>query len=93
MNADSVVTVYGNEGCAYCSAARMLLTRKGVRFQDIVVSGDADRLAEMQQRSGRRTVPQVFIGDHHVGGFDDLCALDRSGELDTLLAENAGTSG
>lgn len=88
MNADSVNTIYGNERCAYCSAARMLLARKGVKFQDVIVSGDADRFAEMQQRSGRRTVPQIFIGDHHVGGFDDLTALDKSGELDTLLAES-----
>lgn len=88
MNADSVITIYGNEGCAYCSAARMLLARKGVKFQDLIVSGDADRFAEMQQRSGRRTVPQIFVGDYHVGGFDDLTALDKSGELDTLLAES-----
>jgi len=86
MAAGPGVTVYGKESCAYCSAARMLLTRKGVKFEDVVVSADADRLAEMQQRSGRRSVPQIFIGEIHVGGFDDLCALDQGGELDKLLA-------
>ena len=86
MNAESGITIYGNERCAYCSAARMLMTRKGVKFEDVVVSADADKLTEMQRRSGRRTVPQIFIGDTHVGGFEELCALDKSGELDVLLA-------
>ena len=86
------VVIYGDEFCAYCAAARMLLTKKGVRFEDVLVSRDPDRFDEMQARSGgRRTVPQVFIGDVHVGGFDDLGSLDDSGELDKLLAgESAG---
>lgn len=87
MSDDTRVTVYGDERCAYCAAARMLLTRKGVRFKDVVVSRDADLLAEMEARSGCRSVPQVFVGDHHVGGFDDLCSLDKSGEPDKLIAE------
>lgn len=90
MSDDTRVTVYGDEHCAYCAAARMLFTRKGVRFEDIVVSKDADRLAEMQARSGRRSVPQIFVGDKHVGGFDELSSLDKSGELDKLLAEAVG---
>lgn len=79
------VIVYGNATCAYCGAARMLLRRKGVEFEDISVAGDPARRAEMEARSGRTSVPQVFIGDTHVGGFDDLCELDASGELDRLL--------
>ena len=63
----------------------MLLTRKAVEFEDIPV-GDA-RFAEMQAKSGSRSVPQIFIGDRHVGGFDELYALDQSGELDKLLAD------
>jgi glutaredoxin 3 len=86
------VVIYGNEFCAYCSAARMLLTKKGVRFEDVLVSRDPDRFDEMLAKSGgRRTVPQVFIGGVHVGGFDELSSLDKSGELDKLLAgESAG---
>ena len=86
------VVIYGDEFCAYCAAARMLFTKKGVQFEDILVSRDPARFDEMQARSGgRRTVPQVFVGDVHVGGFDDLCSLDKSGELDKLLAgETAG---
>lgn len=87
MNPGIPVTIYGDDSCAYCAAARMLLTKKGVSFEDIVVSRDADRFAEMQARSGgRRSVPQIFVGDKHVGGFDELCSLDKSGELDQLLA-------
>jgi glutaredoxin 3 len=64
----------------------MLLTKKGVRFDDISISKDSDKLAEMQARSGRTSVPQIFIGDTHVGGFDELCELEKNGELDKLLA-------
>jgi glutaredoxin 3 len=86
------VVLYGDEYCAYCAAARMLFTKKGVQFEDVVVSRDPARFDEMQARSGgRRSIPQIFVGDVHVGGFDDLCALDKSGELDKLLAgETAG---
>ena len=90
MSESAHVIVYGDESCAYCAAARMLITRKGVRFEDVVVSGNAERLAEMEARSGRRSVPQIFVGDNHVGGFDELCSLDKSGELDKLLAELQG---
>ena len=80
------VIVYGDRNCAYCGAARMLLTRKSVAFEDITVTDDPALREEMLQRGGGRTVPQVFIGDTHVGGFDELCSLDKSGELDKLLA-------
>jgi glutaredoxin 3 len=80
------VTVYGNATCAFCGAARMLLTRKAVKFEDIIITDDPLLLAEMQERSGKRTVPQIFVGDTPIGGFDELCALDKSGELDKMLA-------
>ena len=80
------VIIYGNASCPYCGAARMLLTKKSVEFEDISITGDASLFEEMLQKSGRRSVPQIFIDDHHVGGFDELDALNRSGELDKLLA-------
>ena len=83
----SAVRIYGNSTCAYCGAARMLLAGKGVAYEDINVASDPGKRGEMEQLSGRRSVPQIFVGDRHVGGFDDLCALDKSGELDRLLAE------
>jgi glutaredoxin 3 len=64
----------------------MLLTRKAVRFEDIVVQEGSEHFEEMQRRSGSRSVPQIFIGKTHVGGFDELCSLDKNGELDKLLA-------
>ena len=86
MSASSKVTVYGNTTCAYCGAARMLLTKKAVDFEDIVITDDPLKRKEMQDRSGAHSVPQIFVGDTLVGGFEELCALDKSGELDKLLA-------
>lgn len=80
------VTVYGNTSCPYCGAARMLLTKKGVEFEDIIVTDNPSLLEEMLARSGRQSVPQIFIGDTPIGGFDELSALDKSGELDKMLA-------
>jgi glutaredoxin 3 len=79
------VTVYLTGWCPYCQRAKHLLTSKGVLFQAIDVEDDPTFRQEMITRSGRRTVPQIFIGDKHVGGCDDLFALDGSGELDRLL--------
>jgi len=87
MSANTAIVIYGNESCAYCTAARMLLTRKGFKFEDVLVSRDKTKLEEMIQRSGQRSVPQIFFGDQHVGGFDELCALDKDGALDTLISE------
>ena len=81
----SQVTVYTRQHCPYCLSAKSLLARKGVTAIEIDVETSPQRLAEMLQRSQRRTVPQIFIGDRHVGGFDDLASLDRKGELDALL--------
>ncbi len=80
------VTIYTKSWCPYCAAAKELLTRKGAAFDEIEISGKADLLREMVSRSGRNTVPQIFVGDRHVGGCDDLYALDSRGELDPLLA-------
>ena len=79
------VTMYATSWCPYCSRARGLLESKGVALQEIDVESAPEKRAEMQNRSGRRTVPQIFIGEQHVGGYDELAALDRSGELDKLL--------
>ncbi len=80
------VTVYGNTTCPYCGAARLLLTKKSVAFDDIVITGNSELRNEMLRRSGNSQVPQIFIDDRHVGGFDELSALETSGELDKLLA-------
>ncbi len=78
--------MYSTHVCAYCDRARQLLARKGVSVTDIKVDDDPEQRTIMLKRSsGRRTVPQIFIGDRHIGGFDDLAALDRKGELDVLL--------
>lgn len=79
------VTLYTTGHCPYCVNAKTLLTRKGATFEEIDVGSSPQRLAEMLQRSNRCSVPQIFIGEHHVGGFDDLAALERGGELDALL--------
>ncbi|MFV9657120.1 glutaredoxin 3 [Pseudomonas sp. NY15366] len=79
------VTLYTTAYCPYCINAKALLTRKGVTYEEIDVSRSPERMAEMLQRSKRRSVPQIFIGEHHVGGFDDLAALERGGKLDVLL--------
>ena len=81
----AAVTMYATAWCPYCARARALLDRKGVAWNEIDVD-DAPRRTEMIERSGRRTVPQIFIGDRHVGGCDDLYALDAAGQLDALLA-------
>ena len=86
MGTSSKVTLYGNTTCAYCGAARMLLTKKAVDFEGIVITDDPLKQKEMMDRSGARSVPQIFFGDTLVGGFDELSALDKSGELDKLLA-------
>jgi glutaredoxin 3 len=79
------VTVYVSGWCPYCSRAKDLLARKNVAFKEIDVDGEPKLREEMIARSNRRTVPQIFIGEKHVGGCDDLYALENSGELDRLL--------
>jgi glutaredoxin 3 len=79
------VIMYTTQWCPYCQRARALLRSKGVSFDEIDIDGDPARRGEMITRSGRHTVPQIFIGDHHVGGSDDLHALNGAGGLDRLL--------
>ncbi len=80
------IEVYTTPICPYCLSAKDLLRRKGVAFLEINVAGEPQRRAEMIARAnGRTTVPQIFVGDTHVGGCDDLYALDEAGELDRLL--------
>lgn len=79
------VEIYTTPTCPYCHAAKALLADKGVQYQEITVL-DPDLRSKMTERAhGRRTVPQIFVGDTHVGGYDDMAALDRQGELDPLL--------
>lgn len=86
----SRIEIYSTPFCGYCGAAKRLLGTKGAEFTEIDVMFDPARRQEMQERSGgRRTVPQIFIDGRHIGGFDDLNALDKAGELDKLLAAPA----
>jgi len=85
------VTIYTTMLCPYCHMAKNLLRQKAVDFNEIDVSGDPDLRATMTQRSGgRRTVPQIFINGEHIGGYDDLSALERAGRLDAKLSAPAG---
>jgi len=79
------VTIYTTPYCPYCHAAKALLKKKGVSFEEIDVQDTVLRQQMMLRASGRRTVPQIFIGETHVGGSDDIHELDRRGQLDTLL--------
>ena len=82
------VEIYTTPTCGYCAMAKRLLQRKGVSYREIDVSADPGLRAAMVQRAnGRRTVPQIFIGPVHVGGSDDLHALEHAGKLDALLAD------
>ena len=81
------VEIYTSPLCGFCHAAKRLLSQKGISFSEIDVSRDPARRQEMLQRAnGRRTVPQIFVGETHVGGCDDLYDLERSGKLDPLVA-------
>ena len=81
------IEIYATQTCPYCRMAEALLDRKGVEYTKIFIDGDADAWTKMEARSKRKTVPQIFISDYHVGGFDDLSALNASGELDPLLEQ------
>lgn len=81
------VTLYTTQLCGFCHAAKRLLTQKGVTFDEIDVAMNPDKRQEMMARAhGRHTVPQIFVGEIHVGGCDDLYDLERAGKLDPLLA-------
>jgi thioredoxin reductase (NADPH) len=84
------IVMYTSPGCPFCEMAKRLLTEKGQTWSEIDVAAEPDRWSEMMERSGRTTVPQIWIGDRHLGGFDDLAVLERSGELDGLLGVSRG---
>ncbi len=86
-SAENSVLIYETGLCGFCKAAKRLLDKKQVEYQTIRVDTDNEQRQIMMDRSGRRTVPQIFIGDHHVGGFDDLAELEAGGELDALLGK------
>jgi len=82
------VVLYGTRFCSFCLAARRLLDKKGITFEDISVDTDLDLRMEIMEKSGQRTVPQIWVGSTHVGGYSDLQALENSGGLDELLSIN-----
>lgn len=86
------IDLYSSRWCGFCMRAKMLLDSKGVEYNEIDVDQDSALRAQMMQRSSRRTVPQIFIDEVHVGGCDDLFALERSGQLDELLAKNSNNN-
>lgn len=80
------IVIYTKDHCSYCTFAKQLLGQKGASYQEIRIDLDADKRVEMERLSGgRRTVPQIFINDQLIGGFDDLSALEKAGKLDNLL--------
>lgn len=80
------VLIYTTAWCPYCIRAKALLEKKGIVYEEVPVDGNADLRAEMTRKAGRTSVPQIWIGSTHVGGCDDLYALERAGKLDALLS-------
>jgi glutaredoxin 3 len=83
------VQIYTTQWCPYCHAAKSLLDHKGVAYEEVDAQDPETRMAMIQRAHGRRTVPQIFVGDRHVGGYDEIAALERGGKLDPLLSEKA----
>ena len=81
------IEIYTTPWCGYCARAKALLEKKGAAFEETDVMEDAVKRTEMRERSRRTTVPQIFINGQHIGGSDELMALDQAGKLDTLLAQ------
>ena len=82
----NTLIIYGSRFCPFCTRAKQLLDHKDIKFEEVRVDQDAEQRSIMRERSGRTSVPQIFYGDHHIGGCDDLFALERDGGLDKLLA-------
>ena len=82
----TTLVLYGTKFCPFCMRAKQLLNFKNIEFEEIRVDQDAEQRTIMRERSGRTSVPQIFYGDHHIGGCDELYALERTGELEKLLA-------
>lgn len=87
MAQQSSVTLYTTRWCGFCARAKDLLDRKGARYTEIPVDGEPEKRQQMMQLSGRHTVPQIWIGKVHVGGCDELYALERAGQLDDMLSQ------
>ena len=81
------IEIYTTMWCGYCARAKSLLEKKGATYQEMDVMEDAVKRTEMRERSRRTTVPQIFINGHHIGGSDELAALEQAGKLDALLAQ------
>ena len=79
------ITIYSGHRCAYCNAAKKMLDSKDIEYNEINIHEDPAKAEEMVERTKRQTVPQIFIGDTHIGGFDDMAALNSEGKLDDLL--------
>lgn len=92
MSEPAIVTLYTTPWCSFCIRAKQLLDRKGADFVEISLDRQPEKRQEMMQRSGRRTVPQIWIGETHVGGCDELFALERAGRLDDMLARDSSGS-
>jgi len=86
-NPDHIIVMYESNLCGFCMAARRLIDKKGWQYQSLNVDGNMALRAEMQTRTGRTSVPQIYIGETHVGGFDDLAELEQDGELDAIYTE------
>lgn len=81
------ITIYTTQFCPFCVQAKMLLNQKGLTFNEIKVDGNPSLRAKMAKAAGRTSVPQIWVGEHHVGGCDDLYALERKGKLDALISD------
>ena len=81
------IEIYTKDWCGFCKGAKSLLNQKGLKYLELDVTHNSDLETEMQNRSNRRTVPQIFVEGHHIGGFDELSALSRRGGLDDLISE------
>lgn len=79
------VVIYCTRTCPFCTMAKKLFDAKGVSYEAIDIGNDRQKWAELEAKTGRNTVPQVYIGEHHIGGFDELSAADKRGEIDALL--------
>ncbi len=92
MSNKSKVMMYGSKYCSYCMAARMLLKKKGVDYEEVIIGNDPALREEMLRRSNRISVPQIFIADQSIGGFDELYELEESGELDRMLNQQENST-
>ena len=93
MTEADITRIYTTRFCPFCIRARQLLERKAIKYENISVDGDRAERERLEKATGQHTVPRIFIGDTHIGGYDELAALDASGHLDALLNELGATQG